>query len=312
MTGRRRKSGRAAAAAWVLLFALCAPVEHVAAAGPPPAPQPTMKLGVVGFYNPRLMYLKYQPLADYLSDATPYRWELAISNTYDKTVRDLCEGRVALAYLGPLTYVLAHHRCDAVPLVRLNSGNKSIYRSVILVREDSPYRNVNDLRGKRFAFGAFLSTSSHLVPRAMLEDAGSGRAHGTEYTYYRHHERAARAVLLDEADACGIRDIVAEKFVKRGLREIERSAPIANFPLVVPASTPQELREMIVAALVEDPAWDETIAERISTWDAELAGGFALTDDGEFDSIRQLAARIFGPGYLQLPLSVLERGEFGD
>jgi phosphonate transport system substrate-binding protein len=302
---------------WIGLLALLAaglglvPAALAQEAGPAEEQEP-LRLGVVGFYNPRLMYLKYQPLADYLTEQTPYRWELDISATYEQTVDDLCAGRLALAYLGPLTYVIARHRCHALPLVRLNTGGRDTYRSVILVREDSEIDELSDLEGRSIGFGAALSTSSHLVPRAMLRDAGVGSEQGIRFRYFKHHERAARAVLLKEVAACGVRDTVADKFLERGLRAIERSVPIPNFPLVVPAGSSHKLRREIMIALIDRPKEDRDLAERIRGWDDELAGGFARVRDSDFDPIRRIAARIFGADFETAPVSELQSEGIGD
>jgi phosphonate transport system substrate-binding protein len=268
-------------------------------AGAAPGTQP-LRFGAVSFYNPRIMYLKYQPLVDYLSARTGRPWELVISPSYEETVEALCDGRLALAYLGPLTYVRAHARCGALPVVRLNTDGSSTYRSLIMVRRDSPISSLAGLAGKRFGFGSPLSTSSHLVPRAMLMDAGVVPGRDVRCVYYEHHERAARAVLLGEVEACGIRDTVGRKFEQRGLRVLAESVPIPNFPLVLAHDADGWLRQEVVRALVVLPRADPAAREIIAGWDEELASGFALTSDGEFDAVRELGRRVFGPYYLEL------------
>ena len=284
-------------------------VAASALAGDPPekAPQ-TLHFGVVSFYNPRLMYLKYQPLMDYLSGVTGQRWELVIGPSYERTVEDLCAGRLTAAYLGPYSYVRAHAACGAVPVAKLNTDGKPTYTSVILVRTDSPIKSVQDIAGKRFGFGSPMSTSSHVMPRAMLADAGLRP--GVDFTcrYYFHHERAARAVLLGEVDASGVRDIVGEKFTQRGLRILARSVQIPNFPFVVAPGSPQALRDELFNALVVRPRIDPAAAATIKGWDEELAGGFVPATDAEYESVRRLAARVFGPRALTLAEDALECG----
>jgi phosphonate transport system substrate-binding protein len=248
----------------------------------------------VGFYNPRLMYMKYQELVDYLSEATGERWELAITLHYDETVRSLCAGDLDVAYLGPFTYLRAQAACGAQPVVRLNTRGSATYTSLIMVRSDSPFRTVNDLRGGVFAFGSPLSTSSHLVPRLMLREAGLRVGIDVTCRYFGHHDRAARAVLLGEADACGVRDIVGERFEGRGLRVLARSLPIPNFPLVVSPGAPSELREELVTALVERPRRDPAIRRRIRGWDVELAGGFAPVGEKDYRPVMDLVRTVFG------------------
>jgi phosphate/phosphite/phosphonate ABC transporter binding protein len=278
------------------------------AAEPPRDGAQTLRFGVVSFYNPRLMYLKYQPLVDYLTSATGQPWELVIGASYEATVQDLCNGTLTVAYLGPFSYLRAHAACGAVPVVKLNTGGKPTYTSVILVRTDSPIKRVKDLAGKRFGFGSPMGTSAHLLPRAMLEDAGLHPGLDVACRYYFHHERAARAVLLGEVDACGVRDIVGETFTHRELRILARSEATANFPFVVAPSSPQALREELVNALVARPRVDPAAAAAIRSWDEELSGGFVATTDADYAPVRRLALRVFGPNALTLPESALECG----
>jgi phosphonate transport system substrate-binding protein len=288
----------ALAAAALLLAGPCG-----AAAAERDAP---LRLGVVTFYNPRLMYLKYQPLVDYLSARTGARWELAISGSYESTVESLCSGAIALAYLGPLTYVRARELCGATPVVKLLTNGQPTFRSFIVVREDGPIKSLADLRGRSFGFGSPLSTSSHIVPRATLARAGLRPGVDVRCRYYRHHDSAARAVLLGEVDAAGVRDIVAEEFAGRGLRILDRSEAVPNFPFVVAPKVSAKVVRDVVRALVTIPAVDGEARATIARWDEELAGGFARASADEFEPLGRLGEQVFGKGWTTLPERALE------
>ena len=281
------------------------PAEMPAEGADRPAVEQPLLFGVVSFYYPRRMFLKYGPLVDYLTEHTGRRWELRLGATYDQTVNELCSGRLTAAYLGPLTYVRAHAICGAEPVARLNTGGRETYQSYILVREDSPIRTLADLKGKRFAFGSALSTSSHLVPRAILAEAGLELGRDISCLYLEHHEEAARAVESGEADACGVRDIVGDRFLQRGLRLLVRSDPIPNFPVVVAPGVSAEVRRSLTRVLVDLPREDPAIAAAMAGWDRELAGGFAPATDAEYDQIRELATEILGASVQTLPEEAL-------
>ncbi len=268
-------------------------------------------LGVVGFYNPRLMYVKYQQLVDYLTETTGDQWELAVTMDYQETVQALCSGRLDMAYLGPFTYLRVHEACGATPVVRLNTKGSATFRSLIMVRQDSPYRTLSDLEGTVFAFGSPLSTSSHLVPSLMLWDAGLKPGEDLSCRYFGHHDRAARAVVMRTADACGVRDIVGERFAKRGLRVLARSEPIPNFPLVVRPGASPEFRKSLVEALMERPEHDPAIRKRMQGWDEELAGGFAPVSASDYLSVRRLVELLFGRRGLVDPPLLLKCGGQG-
>lgn len=271
-------------------------------AGVDPDPEaPPLRLGVVSFYNPRLMYLKYQPLVDYLDRHTRRRWELSISTSYQDTVDRLCADELTLAYLGPFTYLRAREGCGAEALVRLDTGGRDSYRSYVMVRDDSPLSSLADLAGRDFGFGSPLSTSSHVMPRSMLARAGLVVGRDLGCRYYGHHERAARAVLMGEVAACGVRDLVGKQFEQRGLRILARSEPIPNFPLAVGPGADPELRRVVVEALVHLPARDSAARALLASWDAELADGFAVAKDSAYDPVLALARVVFGPRALVLP-----------
>jgi phosphonate transport system substrate-binding protein len=246
------------------------------------------------------MYLKYQPLVDYLSEQTGEAWELRVSASYQEAVNDLCAGRVALAYLGPLSYLRAHAQCGAEPLLRLRTRGSDVFYSDVLVRSDSPFETLEDLAGQRIGFGDALSTSSHLVPRSMLQSAGLVPGRDIECRYFGQHERAARAVLLGEVEACGVRDIIGELFLHRGLRRLARSGPIPAYPWVVPSESSPDERERLAAVLLRFPGETEPrgLEER---WDLELTGGFTRASDADYDVVRDMAERVLGPDALTAP-----------
>lgn len=286
---------RGRSASWLLALALLLP----AAAGQP-ADQEPLRLGVVTFYNARLMFVKYQPLVDHLSAETGRPWVLSVSTSYDATVEDLCAGRVALAYLGPLTYLRAHARCGAEPLLRLQADGRAVFHSDILVRTDSPFERLEDLTGQRIGFGDPLSTSSHLVPRAMLQEAGLEAGRDVECRYFGQHEQAARAVLMGEVEACGVRDVIGELFLHRGLRRLARSGPVPAYPLVVSPGTPPALKESLASALRRVPEEARPAPGRARK-DLGLTGGFVPAVDADYDPVRELAEQVFGPGFTVRP-----------
>jgi phosphonate transport system substrate-binding protein len=312
----------------VLLTASAAVALSPAVLLPTPLAAQTLRFGAVSFYNPRLMYLKYQPLMDYLTRVTGRPWVLDLSYSYTNTLEKLESGEVDAAYLGPLPYVVAHETFGAEPIVRLNTDGSATYTSLIMVRSDSGISDLSQLAGKRFAFGAPLSTSSHLVPWMMLkragldpcfctEEAGAGASGSrsasssrrVESRFYEQNERAARAVLLGEADACGIRDIVGRKFLDRGLTVIATSDSIPNYPFVLSPKAAPGVRAMLVEALIERPQTDPEVRSTIEGWDEELSAGFAVCSDADYDVIRDWARSVFGPNCLAHPEIMLKRPE---
>ena len=214
------------------------------------AEKPTVRFGVIPRYNPLVMYKRYQPIMDYLTENTPYRFELKISKDYPEAVRFLQQGVTQVSSLGDVTFAEANTRYAAVPFLKpLNKDGVPFYRSAIIVRSDSPLKSIKELRGKTMAFGSPHSTSGNLIPRYLLWDNGIGLRDLKSYSNLQHHDAVAKAILKGQFDAGAVKDVVAEKYKPHGLRILAWSAPIPAVPLVVCTDAPPDLVSAISAAL---------------------------------------------------------------
>ncbi len=255
--------------------------------------KPIVGFGVISRYNPRIMFQEYQPIVDYLTEHTPYRFELRLGRSYEDAVAFLCKGKVQVASLGGLTYLEAHRRCGAVPVVKpLNAQGQAFYRSVVVVRKDSPIRSLADLPGHSFAFASMHSTSGNLVPRGYLKRAGIELQALRRYANLKHHDAVAKAVLAGDFDAGAVKDIIGERYLSKGLRIIYRSQPIPSVPIVVRPDCDPNLVAAVKAALLEIDASDPGQAASMADWNAEFRHGFVPAKDSDYDVLRKLARSV--------------------
>lgn len=70
---------------------------------------------------------------------------------------------------GPAEYVVLKQEADAVPLAGVTRDN---YQAAIIVRSDSDAESMADLKGQSMVTKEVGSTSGHLGPLAMLDEAG--------------------------------------------------------------------------------------------------------------------------------------------
>lgn len=186
--------------------------------------RPTIGFGAEPRYNPVVMYRYYQPLLDYLSAHSPYHFELRLADTDRDAVSALEEGRVDVALLGGVTYLMAHARFGARALVvPLDADGQPFYRGVFVVREDSPLRELADLRGHSLALCSGYSASGGLVARWELSRLGLSLDDLERSAYLRHHELVIRAVLEGSYDAGAVDEAVAQRYIGRGLRVLHVS-----------------------------------------------------------------------------------------
>ena len=240
------------------------------------AEKPLIRFGVIPRYNPLVMYKRYQPIMDYLTTETPYRFELKISKDYPEAVRFLRQGVTQVSSLGDVTFAEANSQYAAIPILKpLNKDGIPFYRSAIIVRADSPLKNIKELRGKTMALGSIHSTSGNLIPRYMLWDNGIRMRDLRSYTNLQHHDAVAKAILKGQFDAGAVKDVVAEKYQSRGLRVIAWSAPLPAVPLVVRKDTPPEVVTALTQALLRLDRTNPAHRAIMKNWDDEFKNGFA-------------------------------------
>ncbi len=247
-----------------------------------------IRFSVVPRDNPRIAYEKYQPLIDYLSEATPYHFELVLKKSYEDTVNALGQGEVDIALLGPLAYLEAHKKFGALSILQSVTGrNESTYRSVVVVRKDSPLTRLDELKGKSFAFAAPQSTSGNLYPRYMLAEAGIHLKDLKEYNNFNYHDSVVKWVLNGDYDAGAIRERVAEKYLPAKLRVIETSKPIPTGPVVIGPKTTYAVAESVRKSLL-DLGKTGKGKEVLKKLDPEFRKGFVRAEDHIYEDVRRM------------------------
>ena len=262
----------------------------------PPLPQtpaatdkPVVYFGVIPRYNPIIMYRSYQPMMDYLTANTPYRFELKLSRNYHQAVQYVLDGTTPVASLGDVTFAEAHAKIGAIPILKpLNADGSPYYHSIIIVREDSSVQYLADLKGTRFAFGDYHSTSGKLIPHHHLQRAGIELDDFDSYEHMESHDAVAKAVLKGTADAGAVKDVVAIRYREHGLRFLSISDPIPAVPIVVRKDVPEDLIAALKMALLAIDPDDPRFGQELIMWDPEFAHGFTTAETDDYQLIFDL------------------------
>lgn len=248
-------------------------------AKPPEDNRPIVYFGVVSRYSPHLLYEGYQPLMDYLSRETPYRFRLRLSRTYRETIDQLTRGDVAAAFLGTYIYIQnrseKHLRCILKPL---NKNGKPFFNSVVITGPKSSIATLSDLKGTRLALPSPYSYSANwLFKETFLTPA--------DFDSIRHfdfHNTVVYRVLKGDFDVGVVKDRATEKFTDAGIRIIYRSAPIPASPIVVHENTNPEITRAITAAFLKVDSQKARYRKMLQNWDSEFQYGFAPATDAEY------------------------------
>jgi phosphonate transport system substrate-binding protein len=228
------------------------------------------------------------PLKAYLERTLGKDVELVVTTDYSSMIEAMRFGRIEIAYFGPLSYVLAKSKAPEIePFAVGVSKGSPTYKSVIIARADGPVKSLADIKGKMVGFGDFASTSSHLIPRALL--ARNGLIGDTDYKYVLlgAHDAVARAVQSGQVQAGGLSQEIFKSMVAKGsidgdkLIVLAESDPIPNYPMTMQGYLAPKLKASIKKAFLE--LADKDI---LKTFRAE---GFVATDDHAYDILRETA-----------------------
>ncbi|MDH5501145.1 MAG: PhnD/SsuA/transferrin family substrate-binding protein, partial [Gammaproteobacteria bacterium] len=152
---------------------------------------------------------------------------------------------------------------------------------------DSPLRTVQDLKGKRVAFGSHTSTQGHWIPRIMFDEAGIDLDDLAGYIYTGSHRACAEAVIAGRVEACGMQDTLARSLVTSGsVRALAVSEVYPSSGVFSHGGVPENVRAAVQAALVEfDPQGRDRAG--LYHWNStEMAGGFAPASDDDYALLR--------------------------
>ncbi len=254
-----------------------------------------LMMGVIPLDSPAEMYRRFTPLADYLSRSIGRRVELSTAVDFAQTLKDLEESVTQLAFLTPTTYIEAKKKFGAVLLVKALRNGVPVTHSVIVVRSGGEISSVEAIKGKRFAFGDRMSTSSYLIPRAMLADAGIGLDDLKHHSFLGHHDTVAAAVLDGEYDAGGIRESTAKLFEGRGLTVIKTSIDIPEFNICVSKDMDRAMAERIKHALTSMDRRDAEQARSLTMIDPDYTG-FTDAEAVDYEGIGKIMSAMEAAG----------------
>jgi len=239
---------------------------------------------------------QYGGLARYLQERLGRPVELVHQPSYTSIVEAFRTNRVDAAFLGSFTYLLTHLEAGVEVLARPEYRGVSEYRGVFYVRDESAYRQMEDLRGARVAHAGLATTAGYLFPLYALRKRGlpPPSAFFGAFVEAGSHEAALRAVLEGRADAAAAKDLVLAELLReepslRGrLRELAASPPVPSNGFAAGPLLSPELREQIrelLLSLEQSPRGRKALEDL-------GADRFLPTTDGDYANLYDMAGAV--------------------
>jgi len=167
--------------------------------------------------DPALYASQFRPFLDYMTQCTGRRVVYFQVTSNAAQVEAMRSGRLHIAGFSTGPTAFAVNLAGAVPFaVKGNADAYESYRVVTLVRADSPYRTLADLKGKRVAHTSATSNSGNLAPRAFFPAQGLTPETDYRVVYSGGHDRSVMGVNAGDYDAAPVASDVFNRMVARG------------------------------------------------------------------------------------------------
>ena len=227
---------------------------------------------------------------------------------YNAAVEAMRTKHADIVYFGPVSYVQAAERSGAEAMVTpaiFGDKSRAGYTSRIIVKAGSPIKNLQDLRGKTFAFVDPSSTSGNYVPTLELMNAFPGMTNEDFHTngkffssvsFSGTHQNGLQAVINGDIDAAPVAsDILAAELAAGRVREsdfvvIHTSPKIPASPMAIRKDLPADLRAKVKQFLLgyKDPNYFQFMIGM----DPKDNPSFVEAADSDYDYVRDLMSKV--------------------
>lgn len=275
------------ATSYVFLAILGSPffTSHAFAATP-------FRISAIPDEAPTELIRKFEPLADYLSQAIGRPVSFVPVTDYAATVEALVSEQVDMAWLGGFTYIQAAQRSGGTvePIVQRVEDER--FQSVFITQRDSLIQTIGDLKAVSFTFGSPSSTSGHLMPRHYLAEQGINVDDDLSIAFSGAHDATAFAVAGGRVDAGALNIKVWEKLVGEQkvdtdkLRVFYTTPEYHDYNWTIRPGVPATLKQQLVDAFV---SLDPSNSDHKVILDLQRASRFIPTEAAFYDGIKDAA-----------------------
>jgi phosphonate transport system substrate-binding protein len=220
---------------------------------------------------------RWTPFTNYLSKELGTKVTLRIVSDYAAVVEGQRAGNIHIAMYGPASYaraVVTGAKVEPFAIEVSADGTKG-YHSVLYVKQDAPYKDIKELKGKNLCLVDPNSTSGNNVPRfAMNKLDIDPETFFARVVYAGSHENAVIAVRQGTCDAAfnwwnDETESNLLRMERKGMakaadyRIIFKSDKIVNSPMAYLTTLPADLKAAIKSAVLNIATKDKGSFDKI-------------------------------------------------
>lgn len=242
--------------------------------------------------NPSLIRKKYKYFTAYLEDKLGKKVKLEIPPNYNQLKSIVNTEKFDIAQINPVIYSMNYNPKTMDSFATELKGGETNYHSVFIVKSDSPYWSINDLKGRLIGMNNKLSTSGYVIPTYMLFQSDLYPGKGYTYRLTGSHQKTTNAVISGVVDAGAVswkalKSLINNNYVKGDeIRIIDVSMRIPNDVWILRKSLKPSLKNHIrnVFFKIKNTNLDNYLG----------IDGFVPVDTDEYDIVRLAKKTITG------------------
>jgi ABC-type phosphate/phosphonate transport system substrate-binding protein len=273
------------------------------------AKRPVMKIGYMICNSESETQQRFIPLTRYLSEKVGVDFVFVPVDTQDFEKR-FKAGEFTLTHTNSLLYIILRER-DGLQLVASEKRGQFGSRTAgaIIARAGSGIKKLDDIRGKKMAFGPMLAPTGYLAEYDLMLRSGINPERDLGFysippgSY--KHEKAIYGVLYGKYDVAAAPVLDLEVMTREGKISPEDFVVLAQSP-IVPYCTfgaakgvdPEVVKKVRQALLELKPADSvDSDGERLKVLKAAGIDGYEELLDSDYNPIRDMARRVNMPPY---------------
>jgi phosphonate transport system substrate-binding protein len=202
-------------------------------------------------------------IKEYLEKNTPYRYEVAIPQSFIAVVEAFGTKRADVAGMNTFGYILANRKYGAEARVTFIRHGLATYRAQFIAKQGGPIRTLADFSGKKMAYVDPASTSGFLLPKKILNDKNISPK---EEVFAMRHDAVVSMIYQGQVDGGATyysppadgeiqdaRRLVKAQYpdVETKIKIIDLTESIPNDPMVFRKDMPEEMKKVIVEAFMK-------------------------------------------------------------
>ena len=167
--------------------------------------------------DPAVYEQAFRPFTDHLAKCTGKKVVFFQVQSNAAEIEAMRSGRLHVGGFSTGPTAFAVNIAGAVPFaVKGNEKEFQGYNLIVIVKKDSPYQKLADLKGKRFAHTSPSSNSGHMAPLALFPPQGLTPDKDYKILFSGKHDSSVMGVNSGDYDAAAVASDVFHRMGTRG------------------------------------------------------------------------------------------------